>query len=344
MAAERRHKHTLMNYTEACVHCHNKNTPRQQIQKMSFIPETPEEFVCLWTCEDSRQCDLTSNVLQRDGDTCRHLPRGPEGPIAELLVRTNAWATKEQIVRQRRFFFILWRRHTYLQYQMTWAANEWNMMRGLPPLSEGTWNRHTGLVKNIILIIYQESSFSVCCLLCTHKSWKYLFFIYFKVSCLQCSWIYTAAAGSQGSHTFCTLVSMVLLEHTHIHVETMRKMVLETSIISPLFLSDGYDDLQEYISIIFRRLIKTDCTCKCSLLAEANSQDLHVICLQAFCCSLLLIVSVCLPFVFFLAFPNFSRSFVARGPTSWKCFAGINKIVQIVQKAFAVLPSVQLFF
>lgn len=40
-------------------------------------------------CEDRWQRDLTSNVLQRDGNTCRHLSRGPEGPVAELLIRTN---------------------------------------------------------------------------------------------------------------------------------------------------------------------------------------------------------------------------------------------------------------
>lgn len=34
--------------------------------------------------------DLTSNVLQRDGNTGRHLPRSSKGPVAELLVRTDA--------------------------------------------------------------------------------------------------------------------------------------------------------------------------------------------------------------------------------------------------------------
>lgn len=34
--------------------------------------------------------DLTSNVLQRDGNSGRHLPRSSEGPVAELLVCTDA--------------------------------------------------------------------------------------------------------------------------------------------------------------------------------------------------------------------------------------------------------------
>lgn len=34
--------------------------------------------------------DLTSNVLQRDGNSGRHLARSSEGPVAELLVRTDA--------------------------------------------------------------------------------------------------------------------------------------------------------------------------------------------------------------------------------------------------------------
>lgn len=36
------------------------------------------------------KCELTSNVLQRDGDTRSHLPGRPEGPVAQLLIRTNA--------------------------------------------------------------------------------------------------------------------------------------------------------------------------------------------------------------------------------------------------------------
>lgn len=39
-------------------------------------------------------CDLTSNILQRDGNARRHLTRGPKRPVAELLIRTNTWSTK----------------------------------------------------------------------------------------------------------------------------------------------------------------------------------------------------------------------------------------------------------
>lgn len=115
-------------------------------------------------------CDLTSNVLQCDGDTRCHLPWGPKGPVTQLLICTNTWATHtrhthivsvlnpyqltvhlvkvihdalgsssirhcwliiSKVLPNRRCSLWL---HTYLQYQMTLAVNGWNMMRELPPL------------------------------------------------------------------------------------------------------------------------------------------------------------------------------------------------------------------
>lgn len=36
---------------------------------------------------------LTSNVLQRDGNSCSQLPRRAEGSVAQLLVGANACGT-----------------------------------------------------------------------------------------------------------------------------------------------------------------------------------------------------------------------------------------------------------
>lgn len=37
--------------------------------------------------------DLTSNVLQRNGNTCGHLSWGAKGPVSQLLIRTNTLTT-----------------------------------------------------------------------------------------------------------------------------------------------------------------------------------------------------------------------------------------------------------
>lgn len=102
MAVEGRYKHTnelVLNYTEAYAQCNNESTlthKRAHINPSQQITEYYEYYVRghfknVWMCECEHrwQRDLTSDVLQRDGNTCRHLPRGPKGPVAELLVRTN---------------------------------------------------------------------------------------------------------------------------------------------------------------------------------------------------------------------------------------------------------------
>lgn len=55
------------------------------------IPENKIIEKTVWQCgEDDSVCDLTPNVLQRDGDTCRHLPRGAKRPVSKLLICTYA--------------------------------------------------------------------------------------------------------------------------------------------------------------------------------------------------------------------------------------------------------------
>lgn len=39
---------------------------------------------------------LTSDVLQRDGNTCRHLSRSAKSPVAELLISTDTFKYGEQ--------------------------------------------------------------------------------------------------------------------------------------------------------------------------------------------------------------------------------------------------------
>lgn len=166
----------------------------------------------LCKCEDTCQVDLTSNVLQCDGNTSRHLPRGTEGPVAELLVCTNAWITNNfQLLyllcftdlhmtplwchmfkrifsshddafhkHAGQWIFILcastvtymlfvelsgeWFSlylsvsvHTYLQHQMTLAANGWNMLRGLPPVLEESWNKYK--IRDMSSLILYVTSF-----------------------------------------------------------------------------------------------------------------------------------------------------------------------------------------
>lgn len=155
MAADRRHKHSFRSkYTEAGVQWwHNM---------IGTIPETKHE-------ERWVKGELTSNVLQRDGNTRRHLPRSSKSPVAELLVRANAWATstkwhlacecagtlKRLPILHTHFGYSsvlhaglatisgIFRLRTNLRHQMTSAVDGWNTRRGRPPQSEVFWNKCT---------------------------------------------------------------------------------------------------------------------------------------------------------------------------------------------------------